>query len=221
MALVMFPMLLMPRPVFRWFVQFWSEGNFVIFRVVVGIRVEVRGREFIPAGPAIIASKHQSEWETLIFLRLLRDPVYIMKKELTYIPGYGQFAQKMKMIFIDREGYAKSLRELVKAAQISISTGRALVIFPEGTRVDPGKKLPYRPGIAALYGALDVPVTPVVHNSGLCWPKKSFRKYAGTIVIRFLEPINSGLERREFMTRLESVMEEAADELMAETNPES
>jgi 1-acyl-sn-glycerol-3-phosphate acyltransferase len=181
--------------------------------------VEVRGREFIPEGPAIIASKHQSEWETLIFLHLLCDPVYIMKKELAYIPGYGQFARKMKMIFIDRAGYAKSLRELVKAAQISISTGRALVIFPEGTRVEPGKKLAYRPGIAALYGAIGVPVTPVVHNSGLFWPKQSFRKYAGTIVIRFLEPIEPGLERREFMARLENTMENAADELIAETRP--
>ena len=219
MALVMFPMLVTPRPIFRWFVQLWSEGNFLIFRVVVGIRVEVRGREFIPEGPAIIASKHQSEWETLIFLHLLCDPVYIMKKELAYIPGYGQFARKMKMIFIDRAGYAKSLRELVKAAQISISTGRALVIFPEGTRVEPGKRLPYRPGIAALYGAIDVPVTPVVHNSGLFWPKQSFRKYAGTIVIRFLEPIEPGLERHEFMARLENTMENAADELIAETRP--
>jgi 1-acyl-sn-glycerol-3-phosphate acyltransferase len=221
MGLVMIPMLLTPRSVFRGFVQLWSGGNFLIFRLIVGIRVEVRGRENIPCGAAIISSKHQSEWETLIFLRLLHDPVYIMKKELGYIPGYGQFARKMKMIFINREGYAKSLRKLVKDARKSTATGRALVIFPEGTRVEPGKKLPYRPGIAALYGALDLPVTPVVHNSGLCWPKQSFRKYAGTIVIRFLEPINSGLERREFMTRLESVMEEAADELMAETNPES
>ena len=80
MGLVMVPMLVTPRPVFRWFVQLWSEGNFIIFRVIVGIRVEIRGRQFIPSGPAIIASKHQSEWETLIFLRLLRDPVYIMKK---------------------------------------------------------------------------------------------------------------------------------------------
>ena len=219
MGLVMIPMLLTPRPVFRWFVLLWSEGNFFIFRVIVGIRVEVRGREFIPAGPAIIASKHQSEWETLIFLRLLGDPVYIMKKELGYIPGYGQFARKMKMIFIDRAGYAKSLRKLVKDARKSIATGRVLIIFPEGARVEPGKKLPYRAGIAALYSALDLPVTPVVHNSGLCWPKQSFRKYAGTIVIRFLEPINPGLERQEFMTQLEVVMENAADELMAETNP--
>ena len=219
MGLVMLPMLLMPRHVFRFFVLLWSEGNFLLFRLIVGIRVEVRGREFIPVGSAIVASKHQSEWETLIFLRLLRDPVYIMKKELGYIPGYGQFARKMNMIFIDRTGYAKTLRKLVQDARKSIVADRAVVIFPEGTRVEPGKKLPYRTGIAALYGALDMPVTPVVHNSGLCWPKQSFRKYAGTIVIRFLEPIEPGLDRHEFMVRLEDVMENASDELMAESRP--
>ncbi len=217
LALVMFPMLFLPRPLFRYLVQLWSEGNFLLFRFIIGIRVEVRGRQYIPVGPAIVASKHQSEWETLIFLRLLRDPVYIMKKELAYIPGYGQFARKMKMIFIDRSGYAKTLRKLVQDARIATAAGRALVIFPEGTRVDPGKKLPYRPGIAALYGALDMPVTPVVLNSGLCWPKQSFRKYTGTITIRFLEPIEPGLTRQEFMTHLEGVMENAADELMAES----
>ena len=218
MGLLMMPMVLLPRRGFRLFVMLWANGNTFIFRFIVGIRVEIRGREFIPVGPAIVASKHQSEWETNIFLHLLTDPVYIMKKELGYIPGYGLYARKMKMIFIDRSGYSKTLRKLVQDARETIESGRAVVIFPEGTRVDPSKKLPYRPGIAALYGGLGLPVTPVVHNSGLCWPKRSFRKYAGTIVLRFLPPIESGLERQEFMARLESVMESAADELLAETD---
>jgi len=218
MGLVMIPMVLLPRRGFRLFVLLWTKGNSFIFRFIVGIRVEVRGREYIPVGPAIVASKHQSEWETNIFLHLLTDPAYIMKKELGYIPGYGLYARKMKMIFIDRSGYAKTLRKLVQDARKVTADGRAVVIFPEGTRVDPGKKLPYRPGIAALYNDLDLPVTPVVHNSGLCWPKQSFRKYAGTIVLRFLPPIEPGLERQAFMARLEGEMEQAADELMAETD---
>ena len=217
MGLLMVPMVLLPRRGFSLFVLLWAGGNSLIFRVVVGIRVEIRGREHIPVGPAIVASKHQSEWETNIFLRLLTDPVYIMKKELGYIPGYGLYARKMNMIFIDRSGYAKTLRKLVTDARKIVESGRAVVIFPEGTRVDPGKKLPYRSGIAALYNGLDLPVVPVVHNSGLCWPKKSFRKYAGTIVLQFLPPIEPGLRRQEFMTRLESEMEQAADKLMAET----
>jgi len=219
MGLVMIPMVFLPRSAFRWFVQLWSRGVFEIFHFIVGIRIEVRGHEFIPTGPSLIASKHQSEWETLIFLHLLHDPVYIMKKELGYIPGYGSYARKMKMIFIDRAGYAKTLRKLIQDARSTVSTGRSLVIFPEGTRIEPGVKAPYHTGIAALYNALDLPVSPVVHNSGLCWPKQSFRKYPGTITIRFLEPIEPGLKRHEFMMRLEEVMETASDELLSESCP--
>jgi 1-acyl-sn-glycerol-3-phosphate acyltransferase len=217
MGLIMIPMVLLPRPAFRLFVQLWSKGVFVLFRFIVGIRVEVRGREFIPAKPALIAAKHQSEWETLIFLHLLHDPVYIMKKELGYIPGYGLYARKMKMIFIDRSGHAKTLRKLVQAARKTISAGRSLVIFPQGTRIDPGIKAPYRTGIAALYSELDTPVYPVVHNAGICWPQKSFRKSAGPTPTRYPPPLEAGPARHEFMTRLEQTMEAATDELLAET----
>lgn len=215
-GLLMIPMLIMPRPVFRLFVQAWSYGNQVLLRFIAGITVDVRGREYIPKGGVIVASKHQSEWEANVFLHLLHDPVYIMKKELFYIPFYGLFALRMGMIFIDRRGHAKTLRHMVKAAKERLARGRPIVIFPEGTRVAPGRKLPYRPGVAALYSELNVPVVPVVHNSGMHWPKKSFRKYPGTIILQFLPPIPAGLERHTFMTRLEQTMESAAAELLAE-----
>jgi len=216
MGLVMMPMILLPRPVFRLFVQLWSSGNAFLLRWVAGIKVEVRGREFIPAEPAIIACKHQSEWETHIFLHLVHDPVYVMKKELRYIPAYGLYAMKMGMLFIDRGGRSKTLRKLVSGAKNALANRRTVVIFPEGTRSMPGKKLRYRVGIAALYSDLNKLVYPVAHNSGHYWPKKSFRKYAGTIVIEFLPPIPAGLDRREFMARLENSIESAADRLYAE-----
>ena len=216
-GLVMIPGVFLPRRFFRWLVLLWADGNSIIFRLIVGIKVEVRGREFIPSGPAIVASKHQSEWETNVFLRLLSDPVYIMKKELGYIPGYGLYARKMKMIFIDRSGYSKTVRKLVDDARNATRFGRALVIFPEGTRLKPGQKRPYRTGIAALYSDLNLSVVPVVHNSGLFWPKQSFRKYPGTIVLQFLPPIKPGLDRHLFMTQLENRMEEASDLLLKET----
>ena len=120
------------------------------------------------------------------------------------------------MIFVDREGGAKSLRGLIRGAQKAVARGRPVVIFPEGTRVMPGEKLPYRPGVAALYSALDVPVVPVVLNSGMHWPKGSFRRYPGTIVMEYLPPIPPGLPRRDFMERLETAMEEASQRLFAE-----
>lgn len=216
MGALMIPAALMPRRVFRLFVQAWSYGNQVLLRYIVGIRVEIRGREFIPAGAAIVASKHQSEWESNVFLHLLHDPVYVIKKELFYVPLYGLYALRMGMIFIDRGGHAKTLRRLVKLAQDRIAQGRPIVIFPEGTRIMPGRRTNYRPGVAALYAGLNVPVVPVVHNSGLHWPKKSFRKYPGTIILQFLPPIPPGLPRHEFMKRLEDEMEEASARLMAE-----
>ena len=174
---VMVPMLLLPRHWFRQFVITWSAGNGMLLRIIAGVHSEIRNREHRPTGAAIIASKHQSEWEAHVFLHELDDPAYVIKRELSFVPGYGWFSAKVNMIFVDREGGAKSLRGLVRGAQKAVARGRPVVIFPEGTRVMPGEKLPYRPGVAALYSALDVPVVPVVLNSGMHWPKGSFRRY--------------------------------------------
>ena len=213
---VMVPMLLLPRHWFRQFVITWSAGNGMLLRIIAGVHSEIRNREHRPTGAAIIASKHQSEWEAHVFLHELDDPAYVIKRELSFVPGYGWFSAKVNMIFVDREGGAKSLRGLVRGAQKAVARGRPVVIFPEGTRVMPGEKLPYRPGVAALYSALDVPVVPVVLNSGMHWPKGSFRRYPGTIVMEYLPPIPPGLPRRDFMERLETAMEEASQRLFAE-----
>lgn len=213
---VMVPMLLLPRALFRRFVIVWSAGNGLLLRLIAGVHVEIRNREHRPAGPAIVAAKHQSEWEAHVFLHELDDPAYVIKKELALVPGYGWFCRKVNMIFVDRDGGARSLRKLVAAARAAAARGRPVVIFPEGTRVRPGGKLPYRPGVAALYGALGLPVVPVVHNSGMHWPRGSFRRYPGTIVMTYLPPIPPGLPRRAFMERLESTMEEASQRLLAE-----
>ncbi len=215
-GLVMIPGLILPRPLFRYFVLTWSAGNGLLLRVIAGIKVEIRGHEHIPATPVIIASKHQSEWESNAFLHLLHDPVYVMKVELSRIPGYGAFARRMEMIFIDRTGGSRTLRALVQGARAALAVNRPIVIFPEGTRVAPGEKLPYRPGVAALYAALGVPVVPVALNSGLYWPKGSFRRYSGTIVLEFLPPIPPGLERQVFMGRLETAIEETSERLLRE-----
>jgi 1-acyl-sn-glycerol-3-phosphate acyltransferase len=216
MGLLMLPTLLLPRVALRAMVRLWSGGNQTFLRLISGIRVEIRGRANLPQGAAIIASKHQSEWESNVFLHLLRDPVYIMKMELSFIPLYGLYARRMGMIFIDRRGHAKTLRKLVQDAAERTGQGRSVVIFPEGTRVAPGQRLPYRTGVAALYAELGLPCVPVVHNSGLYWPKRSFRRYPGTIVMEFLPAIPPGLERHEFMLRLEETMETASARLYVE-----
>ena len=170
----------------------------------------------MPQGPAIVASKHQSEWEANVYNEILHDPSYIIKRELAFIPLYGIYAIKMGMIFIDRAGHAKTLKQMIKQSRHRLARGQPLVIFPEGTRVDAGKRRPYLIGVAALYAQLDQPVIPVVHCSGLHWPKKTYRKFPGTIVLQFLPPIPPGLKRREFMERLETTMETAWEVLYAE-----
>ena len=121
---VMVPMLLTPRPLFRRFVVTWSAGNGVLLRIIAGVHSEIRNRQYRPTGPAIIASKHQSEWEAHVFLHELDDPAYVIKKELSYVPGYGWFSAKVNMIFVDREGGGKSLRALVRGAQKAVARGR-------------------------------------------------------------------------------------------------
>ncbi|MBJ26089.1 MAG: 1-acyl-sn-glycerol-3-phosphate acyltransferase [Rhodospirillaceae bacterium] len=214
-GLIMLPAaFILPRKGFKFFVTTWAHGNSFILLIISNIRVEIKGKEFIPQGAAIVASKHQSEWETNVFLYLLKDPVYVMKKELLYIPGYGLFAQRMGMIFVDRQGHVRTLRSLIRKAKKAFKKGRPLVIFPEGTRLMPGEKGPYRTGVLGIYSECKVPIVPVVLNSGLCWPPRSFRKYPGTITIEFLPHIPPGIQKDEALKRLQNCMENASDKLL-------
>ena len=216
LGLALIPTLVLPRGALLWCVRLWVRGIAVMLRVLAGVHVEIRGRENIPQGAAIIASKHQSEWEANVFNEILHDPVYIIKKELGLIPMYGLYARKMRMIFIDRSGRAKTMKKIIAQGRERAAQGRALVIFPEGTRVRAGERQPYQIGVAGLYAQLDLPVVPVVHNSGMHWPKQTYRKIPGPIVIEFLPAIPPDLPKREFMARLETTMETAWLRLYAE-----
>jgi 1-acyl-sn-glycerol-3-phosphate acyltransferase len=194
----------------------WADGADWLVRHVLGIRCEVRGLENLPEGPMIVASKHQSAYETIVFHRLLDDPGIVLKKELLAIPLYGWFSRHMGMIPIDRSGSAKAMRAMLRAAEKVLAQGRPILIFPEGTRSAPGQRPSYRPGVAGLYRHLNVPVVPVALNSGLFWPRRSLLKRPGTVVIEYLMPIPPGLDRRAFMAELEARIEPATAGLLAE-----
>jgi 1-acyl-sn-glycerol-3-phosphate acyltransferase len=130
-----------------------------------------------------------------------------------WIPGFSWHAWKAGMIFVDRQGHSAALKKLVRDARDRLAYGRQLVIFPEGTRSEPGAPGDYKPGIAALYRELGLPVHPVATNSGVHWPRKGFLRYPGTIVFEYLEPIPSGLKRGEFMRLLEERIETASARL--------
>jgi len=209
------PALLGPRQGSVFGMRLFGHGTVWLLRVIVGIHVEVRGREHVPKGGCIVAAKHQSAFDTLIYHPLLGDPAIVMKRELLWIPLYGLHSLKARMIPVDRLGGPSALKTMVRLGRAAIELGRPVVIFPQGTRVAPGAQAPYQPGLAALYSQLGVPVVPVATNSGICWPRRSFAKHAGTIVVEFLPPIPPGLPRKQFSARAEAAIEAASNRLIA------
>jgi 1-acyl-sn-glycerol-3-phosphate acyltransferase len=203
------PLLLAPRRVVMQFGRFWARSVLAFLKAAVGIDCEIRGLANVPRGPCIVAMKHQSAWDTLILPVVLGDPAVVLKRELLLVPFYGWYAARAGSIAIDRQGGAAALRRMVAAARATASEGRPVVIFPEGTRVAPGRHLPYQPGVAALYQALAVPLVPAAVNSGLFWGRRSFLKRRGRITLAFLEPIPPGLPRRQLMPELERRIETA------------
>ncbi len=196
----------------------WERVTLAGLRVLVGLDHEVRGREHLRADgtPVIVASKHQSAWETLAFHLLVPELAIGLKDELTRIPVLGWYLTKAGGIRIDRGGAARALRSLVQGARAAVADGLSVLIFPEGTRQAPGAPPDYKPGVAALYTALQVPVVPVALNSGLFWGRRSALKHPGRIVVEFLEPIPPGLDRKTFMALLENRIETATARLLAE-----
>lgn len=216
MHLAALPVLLLSRRAMLRTAQWWARLMLFGLKWIAGLDYEVRGLENLPRGAALVAVKHYAMWETVAFTALLPDPAIVLKRELLRIPLYGWYAQKMGMIAIDRESGASAIRAMVGAAKRAIASGRQIVIFPEGTRRRPGDVPAYKPGVAALYGQLDVPCVPVAHNSGLYWIRSSLIRKPGTIVVEFLPALPPGLRRTEFMARLETSIETATNRLLAE-----
>ncbi len=210
------PLLFFSDYMIAWVSRFWAAGMLAGLKLICGIRMEIRGLENVPKGPAVFAPKHQSAWETLVFYRLFKYPCYVLRKELLKLPVFGSYMKQSWNIVIDREGSVSALKQLVAESRSRVARGLSIVIFPEGTRVQPGGKGTYQHGVAALYTKLEVPVVPVALNSGLYWGKNAFLKRPGTIILEFLPPIQPGLKRPEFMEDLEKHIEIATSRLVEE-----
>ena len=196
----------------------WCRATMGLLRGICGLDYRIVGREKIPDGPVIVASKHQSAWDTLVMPLLLHEPAYVLKKELTAIPLFGWFLKAAEQIPIDRSAGPRVLRDMIDASQEVFADRRPLLIYPEGTRVPPGKTGKYFTGVGALYAKLGVPVVPVALNSGVFWGRRSFEKRPGTITLEFLDPIPAGLPARDFLTELETRIETAVRRLENEAN---
>lgn len=215
-AIAMLPTLVLPRRALVGSGKLWSRWVVAMLRTIVGLRIEIRGQEHVPAGGALVAAKHQSALDTIVLPMILDDAACALKRELIFIPVYGWYLLKARQIVIDRSGRARALKRLVREAGAAIAAGRPVVIFPQGTRVAPGERRPYLPGLAAVYGRLGTAVTPVAVNTGLFWGRRSFVKRSGTAVFEFLPPIPPHLEREAFAAALESQIEAATDALARE-----
>ncbi len=210
------PLLLGPR---RWAMvglRAHARASLWWLRTIVGTDLEVRGAERLPRGAALVAAKHQSAWDTFALIPLFRDPAMVMKAELGLIPLYGWFSRKFGHVFVDRGRGPAALRKLIRDARDRAGQGREIVVFPEGTRRAPGAEADYKPGILALYEGLGLPCVPVALNSGAFWPRRSARRWPGTIVVEILEPIPPGLPRAEFRERLIGAIEGASARLLDE-----
>lgn len=210
------PLLLGPRAAAMAALKLWARASLLLLKVVCGTDMEVRGLEHVAKGPLLVAGKHQSLWETFAILPLLADPCMVLKRELTFIPLFGWFALKFRMIAVEREQGPRALRKMMKRARQEIAAGRQIVIMPEGTRRGPGDPPDYKPGAAALYGALNVPCVPFGLNSGVYWPRRKFLRKPGTIIVEFCPALPPGLGRAEFQRRLEAAIEGASNRLLAE-----
>ncbi|MCX7295760.1 MAG: 1-acyl-sn-glycerol-3-phosphate acyltransferase [Hyphomicrobiales bacterium] len=220
LLIVALPTFFLPYRAIIWVAKTWGRINLFLLRVVAGVKIEVRGRDKIPTGPILVAAKHQSAWETFALVPLFDNPVFIVKRELQWIPVFGWLMIKGRMVPVDRSAGSQALAEMAERARIELADNRQLIIFPEGTRRAAGAEPRYKFGVAHLYAAEGVPCVPIALNSGLFWPRRSIRRIPGTVVIEILDPIPPGLEKDVFYKRLQSDIETATERLIEQGRAE-
>ena len=213
------PCLLMRRRACMLVVRLWARVSVWLLQAICGTRIEFRNLHLLPKGASILAVKHQSFLETFALITVLDEFSYILKKELTDVPFFGWWVRASDQIAVDRSKRGSAIARLKLAVQARLCAGRQVVIFPEGTRKTIGAPPDYKVGVAALCASSCVPCTPVALNTGLFWPRRSFRRRPGTVVIEFLPPIATGLSKRDFMVALQGAIEPATDALVAEASP--
>jgi 1-acyl-sn-glycerol-3-phosphate acyltransferase len=185
--------------------QAWAGMVLAGLRTICGIRIVLSGWQHVPPqGPALIASQHQSAFDTLVWMVLLQRPSYVMKQELTQLPLFGPLLIPAGMIPVDRQAGAAALRGLLADAARAQAAGRQIVIFPEGTRTPPGCTAPLHPGVSAIAARLQLPVLPVATDSGACWPRALLGKRPGDIHIAIGAPLDPGTPRAEMLAKIEA-----------------
>ena len=214
MGTICFPYLFISHHYLRKPVNRWIKGIFKLLQIICNITYEIRGKENIPSYAVLVASKHQSAFETFALFLYLNKSIFIHKKQLFYIPIFGQYLMKAKMISIDRSEGTAAIRKMLKQTKLRMSEGYSIIIFPEGTRKKPGENPNYKTGFIGIYNETKSEILPVAVNSGFCWPKHTFVKKPGHIIIQILKPIPSELERSDILNRVQLIIEEETNKII-------
>ncbi|WP_420022947.1 lysophospholipid acyltransferase family protein [Cereibacter azotoformans] len=214
LALAFTPLVLVDPKWAPVWMRLFARWTRFILRWIAGLKTEVRGE--VPTGGALIASKHQSFLDSILLFSVLPAPRFIMKKQLAWIPLMGWMAIKAGFIPVDRGKRGVAIKRMMADVEKGRATPGQLIIYPQGTRVAPGRHLPYKMGTAALYAQLEQDCYPVAANVGVFWPRHGIYRRPGTAVIEFLPPIPPGHTAATFMVELEGAIETASNRLIAE-----
>ena len=214
-----FPAAAFSRNAAYWTMRTYARGVFWLLRVLCGVRIEVRGE--IPTEPVLVASKHQSFLDILILSDVLPRFKFIMKKELVWVPILGFYALRIGAAPVNRGKRSEAMKSMVARMDKQSNDRGQVVIYPQGTRIAPGVKAPYKVGAAVLYERYGLPCVPVATNVGVFWGRRKLLKKPGLAVMEFLEPIPAGMPMRQFMTEIEKRIETASDALEAEARNDS
>ena len=217
-ALVGIVLVPIPTPVLlRGLLHRWAQAVVWGMRWIGGMKVEVRGREFLPKkGPVLLANKHHAEVDGVLLAALIPGIAFVAMQELFKLPVIGAILYRLQMIRVDTCGGGKERENLAQFARRAYDSGRHIAIYPEGNLMAPGERERYRSGIYYMSRDLGLPVTPVATSVGLLWNRRDWRKKAGRAAIEFLPPIPTGLDKQTFMRRLEDTLEDKSDRLIAE-----
>ena len=211
------PLLLTTRAAIFRLARLWGFASLWLLDKICHLSVEFRGLDRIPQGGFIIAPKHQSIWDTFALLTKFEDFTFVLKRELTYIPLFGWYCLKAEQIAIDRSKKSAALAEVARRAAFVLKQGRQIFIFPEGTRRPAGAPPVYKFGISYVYAQTGARCLPVALNSGLFWPRRSFVRRPGKILVEFLDPIEPGLDKADFLALLRDRLEAATARLIEES----
>ena len=214
MGFLSLPFLLLPSKSIALPAKIWIRGIFICLKYICGVTHEMRGLAHLSDEPVIIVSKHQSAFETFALYYYLKKSFFIHKKQLFYIPIFGQYLMKHNMVSIDRAGHASTMRKMITDVKKKLDSGSTIIIFPEGTRTKPGAKADYKTGFIGIYNTSKRKLQPVALNSGLFWQKGLKIIKRGHIIIEFLPQIDIGLDKKEVLNKVEKSIESATNKLL-------